>query len=62
MKKLVIITISCLFLSMSCASVEKKSEVPNPASGYIEKVKKDPLTEIIDWWIIFDVVSDIAFD
>ena len=55
MKKLIIIIISCLFI-FSCASIQK-SEVPNPAGQYIEKVKKDPLGEALDWWIVLDVLE-----
>ena len=55
MKKLIIIIISCLFI-FSCASIQK-SEVPNPAGKYIEKVKKDPLGEALDWWIVLDVLE-----
>jgi len=66
MKKSVIILICCLFL-FSCASVDKKvdenkSEVPNPAGKYIEKVKKDPLGEALDWWIVLDVLESVSFD
>ena len=73
MKKLVIITISCLFLFslISCASVEKKSEVPNPANPvtvqsedfdpilwYIKKVKKDPVEETLGWLEAFDLLPN----
>ena len=61
MKKLIIITICCLFL-FSCVTM-KGSEVPNSAlPTYIEKVKKDPLGEALDWWIVLDVLQDITFD
>ena len=61
MKKTIIILICCFFL-FSCAAIEKKSEVPNPAGWYIEKVKKDPLAEAIDWWIVLDILSGVTFD
>ena len=61
MKKLAIIIICCLFL-FSCASVQKsESEVPNPAGKYIEKVKKDPLGEIINWLEAISVAAEASF-
>ena len=57
MKKLMIVTICSLFLFMSCAAVDKKSEVPNPAANYIEKVKKNPLAEIFDWAVALEVLT-----
>jgi uncharacterized lipoprotein YajG len=59
MKKLAIII--CIFLLAACATVDNKSEVPNPVGLYIEKVKADPVNEIIDWWIVLDVLEGTTF-
>jgi hypothetical protein len=59
MKRLAIII--CILMLTACATVDNKSEVPNPAGLYIEKVKADPLGEAIDWWIVLDVLEGTTF-
>jgi uncharacterized lipoprotein YajG len=56
MKNLIIII--CILMFPACATV---SEVPNPVGLYIEKVKADPVNEIIDWWIVLDVLEGTTF-
>ena len=55
MKKLIIIIICALMLTLSCASTQKQ----NPIESAIERIEQDPGDVILDvlWWLdITDVL------